>query len=155
MNSQSFLRSLAQVCVIFTVTRKVHSTLSPAYAAFLVTYAFVSFNKVITLQYYMWVWGALLLVLPESSLLTNSFRRFKKSFNLTLQWVLGILVWVWMSLRLEGEGDNIFKGMWIVCLIKLFLDLWVMCGFMKTIRNVHPYQAVSSNETDWLYMGCI
>ena len=44
-NSSSFLRSLAQLCVIFTVTRRVHSTLSPAYGVFLATYAFVSFNN--------------------------------------------------------------------------------------------------------------
>ena len=138
----SIYRSLAQIAVIFAVSRRANSSISPAYAMFLITYAFVNFNKVITLQYYMWMWAALLLVLPESSLMTNSNRRLQKSFNYTIQWVLGVAVWVWMSLKLEGDGENIFKGMWMICIGKLFLDIWVLSGFMKTIRNVHPYAAI-------------
>ena len=88
------------------------------------------------------------MVLPESSLLTNSNRRLQKSFNYTIQWVLGVAIWVWMSLRLEGDGDNIFKGMWMICIGKLFLDMWVLYGFMKTIRNVLPYSAIPQKQTD-------
>ena len=138
------MRSIAQFCVLFTVSRRVHNSISPAYAFFLCTYAFVSFNKVITLQYYMWVWGALLLVLPESNLATNSSRRLQKSFNYTIQWVLGILIWVWMSIKLESSGENVFRGMWVICIGKLFNDLWVLVGFMKTIKNVQLYQKLES-----------
>ena len=67
----------------------------------IIMYAFVSFNKVITMQYYMWVIGALLLVLPESTLLTNKHRRFQKAFSYIMQWMLGILLWVWLSIKLE------------------------------------------------------
>ena len=146
-NSQSFIRSLAQFLMIFTLTRRIHKSISPAYGLFLITYAFIAFNKVITMQYYMWVWGALLVLLPESNLLTNSNRRLQKSFNYAIQWVLGILVWVWMSIRLEQQGENLFKGMWIVCLCKLFSDLWALAGFMSTIKNVHSYQPISQNES--------
>jgi hypothetical protein len=64
----------------------------------LITFGFVEFNKVITLQYYMWVWGALFLVLPESRILT--MKQYRKGINLTLQWVLGVSLWIWLSLRL-------------------------------------------------------
>jgi hypothetical protein len=86
--------------VIAVVTKRLHKSLSPYYAHFLITYAFVSFNKVITMQYYMWIFGALLLVIPESSLLSNPHRQFQKSFSYIIQWVLGIALWVWLSIRL-------------------------------------------------------
>lgn len=147
MNSQSFLRSLAQICVLFTATRRVHSSLSPAASIFIATYAFVSFNKVITLQYYMWVWGALLFLLPESTLLNNASRRYQKAFSYVMQWVLGVLVWVWMSLKLERDGDNIFMGMWVICICKLFLDLWVLTGFLKTLRSIQSYEQLPSKSS--------
>lgn len=94
------MRSIAQICIIIAVTKRIHQNLSPYYAHFLITYAFVSFNKVITMQYYMWIFGALILVLPESTLATNAHRRFEKSFSYIMQWILGVILWVWLSIRL-------------------------------------------------------
>lgn len=102
LNSSNSLRSLAQFAIIYSASREVHNRISPYYGIFLITYAFVNFNKVITMQYYMWIWGALLLLLPESSLMTNTNRRIRKSFNLIIQWILGIMVWVWFSRKLEN-----------------------------------------------------
>ena len=96
------------------------------------------------MQYYMWIWGALLLLLPESNLMTNSHRRLQKSFNYTIQWVLGIMVWVWFSGKLENQGLNVFFGMWFICIGKLFLDIWVVIGFMSTIQNKIGYQPLKS-----------
>lgn len=39
-----------------------------------------------------------------------------------------------MSMKLEGSGDNILFGMWVVCLGKILLDLWVLVQFMKTVK---------------------
>jgi len=68
------------------------------YMQFLMTFGFVEFNSVITLQYFQWVYGALFLVLPESRIMT--FKNYKKGFNLALQWLLGVAVWIWMSIKL-------------------------------------------------------
>lgn len=134
------MRSIAQLCIIVVVSKRLHKSISPYYAHFIITYAFVSFNKVITMQYYMWVFAALMLVLPESSLMTNSNRRFQKSFSYFMQWLLGILLWVWASIKLEKEGENVFNLMWLICVGKLFSDLWAVTGFMSTIKNKLHYQ---------------
>lgn len=36
--------------------------------------------------------------------------------------------------------------MWLVCVIKLFTDLWSLIGFMDTIRNKQLYQKVPGEE---------
>lgn len=123
------------MAIFYSASKEVHRRISPYYGIFLVSYAFVNFNKVITMQYYMWIWGALLLLLPESSIMTNSNRRFQKSFNYSIQWILGIMVWVWLSGKLEGSGDNVFFGIWFISICKLFMDIWVTLGFLGTIKN--------------------
>jgi len=74
----------------------------------------------------------LLLVLPESRILT--FGQHRKGFNLAIQWFFGIGIWIWLSIKVEGEGDNILFAMWVLCLGKILLDLWVLLGFMKTVK---------------------
>lgn len=140
------MRSVPQIIAIFAISQRVHKSVSPYYAHFLVTFVFVCFNKVITMQYYMWVFGALILLLPESSLYTNSFRRFQKAFGWLMQWLLGILLWVWLANKLEGEGVNAFSTLWIISLFKLGLDTWVLIGFMATITNRAGYQALPDSD---------
>jgi len=82
----------------------------------------------------MWVWGSLFLVLPESRIIT--MKLYRKGINLTLQWVLGVALWIWLSLKLEDTGEEVFLIMWIICLGKLFLDIWVLAGFMQTVRRM-------------------
>lgn len=63
-----------------------------------------------------------------------TFNQHKKGFNLVIQWFLGITVWIWMSLKVEAEGDNVLLAMWVICLGKILIDLWVLIGFMKTVK---------------------
>jgi hypothetical protein len=63
-----------------------------------------------------------------------TFNQHKKGFNLAIQWFLGIAVWIWMSLKVEAEGDNVLLAMWVICLGKILIDLWVLIGFMKTVK---------------------
>jgi phosphatidylinositol glycan class M len=58
------LRLLPIALYLFLLTVKSSKSFSMFYIQFLITFGFVEFNTVITLQYYQWVFGALLLVLP-------------------------------------------------------------------------------------------
>jgi hypothetical protein len=72
------------------------------------------------------------LVLPESRIIT--FKQHTKGFNLALQWFFGVAIWIWMSLKVEAEGENILLAMWVICLGRILLDLWVLLGFIKTVK---------------------
>jgi len=100
--SRSFMRVIPSLFILVTLSFRFVKNYSPFYLHFLVTFGFVTFNKVITLQYYMWIFGSLILVLPESLILTK--KHFRMGFGLCLQYIFPILVWIWLSLRLEGAG---------------------------------------------------
>ncbi len=97
---RSLMRILPQFYILGVITQKTY--LSAFNKVFLLTYCFVAFNRVITMQYYMWVLGALILVLPESDIWLK--KQARKGFSLFLQWLIGISIWVWLSFRLEGKG---------------------------------------------------
>jgi hypothetical protein len=50
------------------------------------------------MQYYMWIIGALLLVLPESKIITKQL--YRKAIGLSLQFILGVAVWIWFSMKI-------------------------------------------------------
>lgn len=73
------------------------------------------------------------MVLPESIIFTE--KKYQKGVGLTLQYLLGILLWTALSIKLEGEGENVFTLMWAICIFKLGMDLWVVLGFMNSVRR--------------------
>lgn len=62
-----------------------------------------------------------------------TLKLYRKGLNLLVQWVFGILLWVWLSSKLENDGENVFHVMWLICIFTIVLDLWVLNGFMKTL----------------------
>lgn len=36
--------------------------------------------------------------------------------------------------------------MWLVCIGKLFSDIWAVTGFMTTVRNKQGYQAIPTSD---------
>ena len=126
-------RALPSLLFLFVLSTTFSKKLSVFFLQFLITFGFVEFNSVITMQYYMWVWGSLLLVLPESRIMT--FRLYQKGFNLALQWLFGICLWVWLSIKLEMDGDNIMTAVWVICILKIGIDVWVMIGFIQTVKE--------------------
>lgn len=100
--TRSLMRVLPFTYILLSLSFRNVRNYSPFYLQFLLTFAFVTFNKVITMQYYMWIFGSVLLVMSESLIFTQ--KNYKKAFNLGIQFVLGVAVWVWSSMRLEDSG---------------------------------------------------
>lgn len=68
---------------------------NPRLTMFLLTYIFVLFNKVLTVQYYMWVFASFALVINSSNYIQN--RRWRGLLHLFSVWLLGVLTWVWTA----------------------------------------------------------
>ncbi|UKZ65456.1 uncharacterized protein TrAtP1_006652 [Trichoderma atroviride] len=87
------------------------------------TFAFVTFNKVCTSQYFLWYIIFLPLYLPGSSML----RVPSRGIAALLLWVLGQAAWLQQGYELEFLGvSTFFPGMWLASLGFFLINCWIL-----------------------------
>ncbi|OAA80997.1 Mannosyltransferase, DXD [Akanthomyces lecanii RCEF 1005] len=87
------------------------------------TFAFVTFNKVCTSQYFLWYMIFLPLYLPGSSLL----RKPKLGISALLLWVVAQGAWLQQGYELEFLGKSTFvPGLWLTSLGFFFVNCWIL-----------------------------
>ena len=87
------------------------------------TFAFVTFNKVCTSQYFLWYLVFLPIYLP-GSILT---RKPALGVSVLLAWVAGQAVWLWQGYKLEMLGESTFlPGLWLSSLLFLAVNCWIL-----------------------------
>ncbi|KAH8702985.1 PIG-M-domain-containing protein [Phaeosphaeriaceae sp. PMI808] len=73
------------------------------------TFAFVTFNKVCTSQYFLWYMMFLPYYLPDSTLLQSP----KIGFSALVLWIVGQFAWLQQGFQLEFNGYSTFvPGLW-------------------------------------------
>ncbi|KAL1859829.1 hypothetical protein VTK73DRAFT_7441 [Phialemonium thermophilum] len=87
------------------------------------TFAFVTFNKVCTSQYFLWYMVLLPLYLPRSAFL----RRPLLGLAALGLWVAGQALWLREGFRLEFLGRSTFMpGLWLSCLAFFLINCWIL-----------------------------
>ncbi|CAH0048306.1 unnamed protein product [Clonostachys solani] len=87
------------------------------------TFAFVTFNKVCTSQYFLWYMVFLPLYLPNSSLLRNP----KLGISALLLWVGTQGAWLQQGYQLEFLGNStFFPGLWLSSLAFFATNCWIL-----------------------------
>ncbi|KAK5659276.1 hypothetical protein OQA88_1369 [Cercophora sp. LCS_1] len=120
VESVAFLPQLLLSCVLipFVMAKK-----DLAAAMLAQTFAFVTFNKVCTSQYFLWYMVLLPLYLPNSS-----FMRDKKLGVLALVlWVASQGAWLQQGFELEFLGKSTFlPGLWFSSLAFFLVNCWIL-----------------------------
>ncbi|CAG8494337.1 3079_t:CDS:2 [Paraglomus brasilianum] len=103
------------------------------FACFIQTFAFVTYQKVCTSQYFMWYTCLLPLILPSTSI------TFKyKGFMLLLAWVVSQALWLNEAYKLEFLGQNTFFAIWKASLLFFASNLWIL----KELTSKHKFESV-------------
>ncbi|KEQ61384.1 uncharacterized protein M437DRAFT_52175 [Aureobasidium melanogenum CBS 110374] len=98
------------------------------------TFAFVTFNKVCTSQYFLWYMVFLPFYLPNSSLL----RRPKLGYSALALWVLGQALWLQQGYELEFLGKSTFvPGLWVASMLFFGINCWIL-GIVVSDINAQP-----------------
>ncbi|MBW0476169.1 hypothetical protein O181_015884 [Austropuccinia psidii MF-1] len=108
-----------------------------AFACFIQTYAFVTFNKVVTSQYFMWyMWFVPLLT---QKILVSKL----KLASIIIIWVVSQAVWLSQAYRLEFLGEPVFRLVWLSSIGFLAGNIWITGALIQGFECL-------SHDGSWL-----
>ncbi|TIA89113.1 hypothetical protein E3P99_02215 [Wallemia hederae] len=103
-------------------------------AWFMQTFAFVTFNRVCTSQYFLWYMWLLPLVIPSFKLTS------KQKIYLPLLWVVAQGIWLALAYRLEFLGQPLFIPLWIASLVWFSSNAYILATLIGSCSSVVTQQ---------------
>lgn len=96
------------------------------------TFAFVSFNKVCTSQYFLWYMVFLPFYLPSSSLLARKYLGIAAAVS----WIATQSIWLQQGFELEFNGKSTFvPGLWLGCLSFFLTNIWILSIIVSDVGS--------------------
>jgi GPI mannosyltransferase 1 subunit M len=109
------------------------------------TFAFVTFNKVCTSQYFLWYLIFLPIYLPDSVMTSKPVL----GCGVLGAWVAGQAIWLWQAYRLEMLGESTFvPGLWLSSLLFFAVNCWVLGIVVADTENDDQERSTSTPEKD-------
>lgn len=100
---------------------------------FIQTFAFVTFNKVITSQYFIWFLIFLPIFLSTSNMITK--KKLRGFIDLGL-WILSQVFWLNSAYNLEFLGQNTFDNHLLYSSIAFYLlNCWILKDFIQDLHE--------------------
>ncbi|XP_050395744.1 GPI mannosyltransferase 1 [Patella vulgata] len=129
---------LPQLCLVLAFSMKYYTDLPMSW--FLITFAFVTTNKVCTSQYFLWYLSLLPLIIPSIQM---SIRR---ATVLTITWFLGQAVWLQAAYLLEFKGQNTFIWIWMAGLLFFTINFNIIYNIIEYYKPLMPVPSYLSKK---------
>ncbi|KAF2192280.1 glycosyltransferase family 50 protein [Zopfia rhizophila CBS 207.26] len=95
------------------------------------TFAFVTFNKVCTSQYFLWYMMFFPFYLPDSTLLRSP----GIGISALILWVLGQALWLQQGYQLEFLGNSTFvPGLWASSILFFLVNVWILSIIIQDVK---------------------
>lgn len=107
---------------------------------FALTFAFVTFNKVSTSQYFIWYLIFLPILLPNVQL------KSKQQLVMLISWLTAQCFWLYQAYFLEFHAKNTFVEIWLASIIFGFVNIFILCAIISKYRVVQESAGKSSLE---------
>jgi len=125
----NILTFLPQVLLLVLLTYKYSSVYEVNFCIFCQTLVFVTFNKVVTAQYFLWYLSLLPLILP--SLLISA----KQLIFGALLWGFAQASWLLPAYLLEFKGNNTFFFIWLESLAFFCANVTILARLIRRHRE--------------------
>ncbi|RYN82053.1 GPI mannosyltransferase 1 [Alternaria alternata] len=100
------------------------------------TFAFVTFNKVCTSQYFLWYMMFLPYYLPDSTLLQSS----SIGIPALVFWIVGQVAWLQQGFQLEFNGHSTFvPGLWVSSIIFFLVNSVILGIIIYDTKQKRPH----------------
>lgn len=136
---------------LYTPRKKSMALFQLTWTWFIITMVFVSWNKVVTSQYFLWY----LCFLPLIVLQILNYKdmnhgkkkaliSFSKATIMLLSWVFGQALWLSQAYRLEMLGQNTYYEIWISSILFFIANCWIIVQFVGIMRRILPKASLAS-----------
>ncbi|XP_044001638.1 GPI mannosyltransferase 1, partial [Aphidius gifuensis] len=119
------LRVLPQIILLIGLSFKYSNKHDLSFSMLTQAMVMVTYNSVITSQYFFWYLSLLPISLPFIKM--NNY----KIFILTLIWIIGQTIWLYFAYLLEFFGINTFTSIWMSSLLFFFINIKILIDVIK------------------------
>ena len=123
-----------QLILVVALGYKFSSRMDVPFALFTQTAVFVTFNKVITSQYFLWYLVLLPVIAPRLAM------TWQKGVLLTVLWIAAQVSWLLPAYLLEFHAINAFIPIWLESIAFFCCNVGVLMAFLSSytaIPNIH------------------
>lgn len=129
-----------QMVLVLALGYKFRNRSDVPFALFTQTVVFVTFNKVVTSQYFMWYLLLLPLVVPRLSV------SWQKAVVLASLWVGAQASWLLPAYLLEFHGINAFVPIWLEGIAFFCCNVGVLMALLSSYRPLPPLHHLSTRK---------
>jgi phosphatidylinositol glycan class M len=98
------------------------------FGLFALTAVFVVFNKVCTVQYFVWYFSLLPLVLP--ALRRSAVLSVQRAAVMFALWLAAMALWLLQAYRLEFLGENTYLAVWFASVVFFSVNIGILCALI-------------------------